>query len=139
MFVRDQWTKAKSERKRLEEVLKRLKAEMQPLKDKHKEKEGQLNSSKQLQQVWVGKCMGSFRGELNSSKQLQQVWVGKCMGSFRGELNSSKQLQQVWVGKCMGSFRGELNSSKQLQGHSYPSVRKFLHVRLQFHPNLFYG
>ena len=23
--------------------------------------------------------------------------------------------------------------------HSYPSVRKFLHVRLQFHPNLFYG
>ena len=60
MFVRDQWTKAKSERKRLEEVLKRLKAEMQPLKDKHKEKEGQLNSSKQLQQVWVGKCMGSF-------------------------------------------------------------------------------
>ena len=68
-----------------------------------------------LQQVWVGKCMGSFRGELNSSKQLQQVWVGKCMGSFRGELNSSKQLQQVWVGKCMGSFRGELNSSKQLQ------------------------
>ena len=24
-------------------------------------------------------------------------------------------------------------------GHSYPSVRKFLHVRLEFHPNLFYG
>ena len=49
--VRDQWVKAKNERKRLEESLKQLQAEMQPLKDKHKEKEGELNNSKQQQQV----------------------------------------------------------------------------------------
>ncbi|KAL5482188.1 hypothetical protein EMCRGX_G022483 [Ephydatia muelleri] len=73
MFVRDQWTKAKSERKRLEEVLKRLKAEMQPLKDKHKEKEGQLNSSKQLQQAAVKALNQAKQALKNKQDELNQL------------------------------------------------------------------
>ena len=33
----------------------------------------------------------------------------------------------------------DVHNHARQASHSYPSVRKFLHVRLQFHPNLFYG
>ena len=63
--ARDEWVLAKNDRKRLEQALKQLKAEVQPLRDKHKGKEEEVNSSKQLQQVVCG--LGRRKGTALSS------------------------------------------------------------------------